>query len=345
MRHRWVFAIALLLSSGTALGQPKGKGSDQAKKEAIVIADKAVEAFRNEKYQEAVDGFRAADQKFHVPKFLLYVARSQMKLGKLLDAKATFHLIVDEKLASYAPDEFFTAQADAKKELAELEGRIPSVRIEINGVPAGQAATVTLDGAVVAAADLGKPLQRDPGAHAIVVDLPGRPQIVRQVTLREGGSESVILEMSAATVVPTAAPTATAVVTVAPQITQTPSTAAPAATAAPSSGGGVPTLTIVSYAVGGAGLIAGAVCGGLALGKHTEFNETPTKEALDQGRMFSLIADIGFGTAVVGAAVGTVYWLVSRPKAAQSQPSSKTGVFIAPTVGTTGGGVSLSGRF
>ena len=343
MHRPWIpaLALAIVLAGGSALAQPKKAEIEAAKKEAIAIADKGVEAFRGEKYQDAIDAFSKADQKFHVPKFVLYVARSQVKLGKLLQAKATYQGIVDEKLPQYAPEEFFTAQNDAKKELVELENKIPTVRIEVNGVPQGQAATVTLDGNAVAATDLGRPLPLNPGAHSVVVNLPGRPQLVRSVNLREGGSESVILEMGV-----TAAPvvTTTAQVTVAPVVT-----AAPSATGSsePAKPGGlrIPTLSIAAYGVGAAGLVAGAVFGGLTLSTYDAYNAKPTKAGLDQGRLFGLVADIGFGTAVVGAAVGTVYWLVTKPKSDAKAPAAKTGAFVSPVVGTSGGGVAVVGRF
>ncbi len=341
MHPRWIpaLALAIVLSGGSALAQPKKAELEAAKKAAIAIADKGVEAFRGEKYLDAIDAFTKADQKFHVPKFVLYVARSQVKIGKLLEAKATYQSIVDEKLPPYAPDEFFTAQADAKKELVELENRIPAVRIEVNGVPEGQAPTVTLDGVTLAATDLGRPLSRNPGAHSIVVTLPGRPQLVRTVNLREGGSESVILEMGVTAVVPvtTSAPTATSTPTAAPTTT---------ATGSEKPGGlGIPTLSIAAYGVGAAGLVAGAVFGGLTMSTYSDYNAKPTRDALDQGRLFGLVADIGFGTAVVGAAVGTVYWLVSRPSGAAKSPPAKGELFVAPAVGSAGGGVSVSGRF
>lgn len=348
MHPRWIplaaLAFALALSGGSALAQPKKAELEAAKKEAIAIADKGVEAFRGEKYQDAIDAFSRADQRFHVPKFVLYVARAQAKLGKMLEAKATYQTIADEKLAQYAPDEFFAAQADAKKELVELENRIPTVRIEVNGVPAGQAASVTFDGVALAATDLARSLPRNPGAHVIVVTLPGRPLVTRNVNLREGGSESVILEMGVAAI-PVSTVQATLPVPTAPPSTGT--AVAPATrTAGPDKPStGVPGLTIAAYAVGGAGLVAGAVFGGLTLGVYNDYNAKPTKDALDQGRTFGLVTDIGFGVAVAGAAVGTIYWLVSRPKSDSAAPPAKTGVFVAPVVGSSSGGVSVTGRF
>ena len=342
MHRRWIpaFALAASLACGSALAQPKKAELEAAKKEAIAIADKGVEAFRGDKFQDAIDAFKQADQKFHVPKFVLYVARSQVKLGKLLEAKVTYQAIVDEKLPPYAPEEFFNSQSDAKKELVELENKIPTVRIEVNGVPQGQAAAVTLDGNAVAAADLGRPIPQNPGAHSIVVTLPGRPQLVRNVNLREGGSESVILEMGV-----TATPVVTgsaAVTTAAPTLTAAPSATT---TAGAKSGGlGIPTVTLAAYGVGAVGLVAGAVFGGLTLAQYNDYNANPTKAGLDQGRLFGLVTDIGFGTAVVGAAVGTVYWLVAKPKS-EAAPAPKTGAFVTPVVSTAGGGVAVTGRF
>jgi len=363
MHARWILAttLALVTMGGTALAQPKKAEIEAAKKQAIAIADKGVEAFRGQKYEDAIVAFSSADKKFHVPKFVLYVARSQVKLDKLIEAKATYKTIVDEKLPPYAPDEFFTAQADAKKELVELEGRIPTVRIEVNGVAEGQAPTVTLDGVVLAASDLGRPLARNPGAHTIVVAAAGRPQLARTVNLRESGSESVILEMGI-----TAAPLSTATLSAPTSAPTSAPPSAPPSAASSASGpdkpasGGIPGVTLAAYGVGLAGLAAGAVFGGLTLGKHDEFDKLAQTaktrslttaerqqgvEAAQQGQTFGLISDIGFGTAVVGAAVGTIYWLVSGPKGDAKPASPKGSLFVAPSVGSAGGGVSFSGKF
>ena len=98
MHSRWILAATLTLVTmgGSALAQPKKAELEAAKKEAIAIADKGVEAYRGEKYADAITHFTNADKKFHVPKFLLYVARSQVKLAKLLEAKTTYQGIVDE---------------------------------------------------------------------------------------------------------------------------------------------------------------------------------------------------------------------------------------------------------
>ncbi|MFO0593094.1 MAG: hypothetical protein U0441_36465 [Polyangiaceae bacterium] len=330
LRRITVATLALFLAAGTALAQPKKAELEAAKKEAIAIADKGVEAYRGEKYQDAIDAFQKADQKFHVPKFLLYVARAQAKLGKLLQAKATYQSIVDEKLAQYAPDEFFTAQNDAKKELAELEKRIPAARIELNGVPTGETPSVTLDGAAVAATDLGKSIGLDPGRHVVTVTLAGRAPIKRDVDITEGRSQSIVLEVSIPPP-PASGESGTADATSASDASEL---------AGLKQRGGVPGLAIAMYSIGGAGLLAGAVFGGLTLGKYNDYNAHPTKGALDDGRAFGLVTDIGLGVTLVGAALGTVFLLTSRP----ADPS-KAGAFIMPVVSPTSGGMMVRTPF
>lgn len=323
-RGRWrssLLAAALVLSPLAAGAQPARSEIEAAKREAVAIADKGVDAFRAQKYETAIAAFRTADAKFHVPKFLLYVARSQAKLGKLIDARATYQSVVDEKLPPYAPGEFFTAQAEAKKELEELDKRIPTVVIEVRGLGAGQLPVITIDGASVSPGDLGKPLRCDPGPRTIVVTSQERPSVTRNVDLREGASETLTIDMSAAP------------------------PGASAGDSAGSKGSSVPALTIATWTIGAAGLVTFGVMGGLALGKHTEYNSHPTREALDQGRLFSLIADIGIGTAVAGAAVGTIYWLVTRPKNVTSSQAPRPALAVAPVIGSETAGAVLSGRF
>lgn len=259
VRAFWILAAALALSapSGPALAQTPSSEIEAAKKIAAETANQALEAFEAGEYEDAIAGFEKADRAFHAPKFLLYVARAQQKLGRLLAARATYEKILKEKLAPYAPPEFFDAQADAKKELAELTDRIQSEPPA--PAPSATAAASASDGPA-------------PG--------PERP---------------------------------------APQ--------------------GVPTVTYVAYGAGAVGLVVGVLFGGLTLAKKGEFDANPTAEAADQGEAFSHVADVGFGLAIAGAAVGTVVWVVSARSTKATPQAAK--LFVAPRAG----GLTIGGTF
>src|SRR5690349_12669049 len=104
MRSRAALALALavsLLSALPAGAQPSPGEIEASKRAAAELANAAFDAFRDGRFADAISGFEKAERLFHAPKFLLYVARSQVKLGKLTAAKATYEGIVGEKLTTY----------------------------------------------------------------------------------------------------------------------------------------------------------------------------------------------------------------------------------------------------
>lgn len=321
--------LAVVPLEGAALAQAPSTEIEAAKKVAAETANGALAAFEAGKYEDAITGFQKAEKAFHAPKFLLYVGRSQVKLGRLLAAKDTYEGIVREKLAAYAPAEFFSAQATARKELAEITNRIPSLRVQ---TPGGILA-VTVDGKAVSP---GQAVPVDPGEHTITGTAPGRPEVRRKITVAEGEARTETLEP------PPAAPATSGVAGPAADPTSAPGAAG---TGAP--GRGVPTVTYVAYGTGAAGLVLGAIFGGLTLVKKGEFDRSPTAEAADQGETFSHVADAGFALALVGAAVGTIVWVVSPRDSGPSPPRGSRaappppGLFVAPRAA----GLTIGGTF
>src|SRR2546421_385292 len=65
----------------------------------------------------------------------------------------------------------------ADKLVAQLEARIPALRIQVRGAPAGVAVVVAVvvavDGAPIPAVTLNVPRRVNPGTHAIVASAPG----------------------------------------------------------------------------------------------------------------------------------------------------------------------------
>jgi hypothetical protein len=321
MRRRrlaWAMVAALSTVSALAGAQPSPAEIAASKKTASQIADKAADAFEKGQYAAAVEGFRKAEGIFHAPTFQLLMARSQTKLGKLADARATYESIVQEKLPGYAPTEFFAAQKEASADLAALEPRVPKVRIN-----AGATITaVTVDGQAVAAGDLARPVPLDPGTHEIVGRGAGSVEVRRSVTLKEGDSETVELAAPAS-----ALPTATATAT---------------ATAPHRSPGRAPTGAIAAFAVAGAGLGVCITFGALSLGAKSDFDKLPTAPKADEGELFTRVADVGLGVAVLGAAVGAIVWWrvrVAEGKAAQGSPAQS--IYVAPRAG----GLTVGGAF
>lgn len=116
---------------------------------------------------------------------------------------------------------------------------------------------------------------------------------------------------------------------------------AAASTPAPSQGGDMVPAAI-AFGIGGAGLVTFAIFGGLALAEDDALAASCGVSCSDAQLSWlgtsTLVADIGWVTALVGAAVGTVLALtVGMPSGGD--------VALAPSFSPEGGGVSAAGRF
>ena len=90
-----------------------------------------------------------------------------------------------------------------------------------------------------------------------------------------------------------------------------------------------------AIAITGAGLVTGAVLGGLALQKEDQFDDNPTNAIADQGERFALFADVGFGIAAAGGVTALILYLTSGRKggaATDEQPAGEQPAADQPQV-------------
>jgi hypothetical protein len=192
--HRACLAAAL--AAAIAFAPPARAGSSAADRDAArTLAGKGYELFEAGQYQKAIELFQQAEGRFHAPPHLLYVGRAQVKLGKLVEAEATFQRILDEKLAADAPGPFKEAQTSARAELAEVEALVPSLTITVAGeAPAG--VRYFVDGDPIDPTALGRPMKLNPGSHLISAEPPGQLAIERTVVLKLGGGDETRVALS-----------------------------------------------------------------------------------------------------------------------------------------------------
>lgn len=215
--------VALFSQPAFAQGDP---GSDRDT--ARALAERGFELLEQNEPEKAIVSFRMAERRIHSPVHQLFIARAEVKLGKLADAIAVYESVVAEKIAAGSPKPFFDAQNDAKTELEALKVRTPSINITVSGAPKRDV-KVTIDGAPIKPEALGAPLLINPGKHTIVASAPDASPVEKTLTLVEGSYVQAL------------------------NIRLVP--------------GGVPTSAIVAFSIGGAGLIAGTATGVAYLGK------------------------------------------------------------------------------
>ena len=345
-RLRGVLVVCALLSTQASSAEP----TDADKAQARQLVGDGLKALRAKDYEAAFRAFSSADKLYHAPTTLLGVARSQAGLKHLVAAQEAYNRLIREPLPPNPPEAFVNAFEDAKKELAELTPRVPTVVIQVKGPTEPQ---VTIDGEQVSVGALGFKRPVDPGRHVVAVNaggyLPAKTEF--SATEGKGEPESVTITMVAGGT-PVASASASAprplasapVTTGVPAVSASPPPFVPPPPPPAATGDGVPTAAYIGWGVGGAGLVVGVVAGVLAMGKKSDLdvacqgNHCPASAGSthDSFRTLGLVSTIGFAAAIVGGGVGTAFFFT-----APREP--RAGLTVSPTVGL--GSVGFRGAF
>ncbi|HEX4448237.1 MAG TPA: hypothetical protein VH044_15925 [Polyangiaceae bacterium] len=332
------FALSLGLSV-LSFGPQAFAQSDSDRATARALGQEGQQAFENKDYPTAEDRFRRADKMVHAPTLMLGLARALTAEGKFVEAQESYNRIIREGLPAGAPDVFKRALDDAKKEVETVAPKVAAVTITVKAaggadIPEPQ---VVLDEHPINSASLGVRRAIDPGAHVLRATAEGYKAGELRFSVTEGGAVDEPLTLEKDLSAPAVA------TTVAPAPTATPG-------AAPADVGSQPSSTRkmlpwIAFGVGGAGLVLGAVTGGLALGKHSTLSNECTggscppsaHDDLSSYHTMGILSDVGFIVAGVGVAAGFVLFF-TEPK---STPT--TGVTVTPSIGL--GSLGASGTF
>lgn len=321
--------IASLLLALTCAPAALAQVSDADRATARSLAVEGQEALERKDFAAALDRFSRADAIIHAPTLLLGVARAQVGAGQWIAAQESYSRILREGVPEKSPEQFFEAIAAAQRELDALAPRIPQVLISVIGP---DTATVTIDDAPVPRAALGVRRPVDPGDHVVRASAAGFAPIEVKVTLAEGASETVALELKPAAPPPPVKPR--------PPVAPRPDQGASAS----GSGSSRTVLAIAALGLGGAGLAAGAVGGVLALGKHGDLSDRcpggrcdpSLKGDIDSYHAMGTLSTIGFAIGAVGVGAGTVL-LLTAPRSPQ-----RAGISITPVIGLGSAGAKGS---
>jgi hypothetical protein len=207
--------------------------------------------------------------------------------------------------------------------LGQVEGAIPSLIFDVRDGSGNDlsAVRVTMDGVLLAERLDGSAVPVDPGEHRFVFDASDQPRAEKVVVVREGEKARHVGVM------------------LAPKRSTSDGPRPIPRTDASES----PTGAYVSFGIGGAALVVGAISGILALGmKSTLDNECkpdgscPRQDHIDSYHTYVAVTVIGFVAAGVG---GTVGFLLLPPKGGDRTPT----VSVTPRIGL--GWIGLGGSF
>lgn len=280
---------------------PPGDAASRAT--ARQLALEGVAAHGRADWPAVIDRFERAEQLFHAPVHLRYLAIAYERSAQpnMVRAAETWQRLSQEQLAADAPQVFRDAVAEARRELERLDGRLGHLAVELS--PTLQGATVTLDGQPVPADALSSVRYVDAGPHTVRAQLAGRPDVERQINVPPGGTERVRLDPPA--------PAVEAPVVVAPRTTTV---------LRPNP---LRTVGFVTAGVGGAALVGGLITGLMASSEYDQLAldcpmmRCTTQAQLDRRSSVDTLSATSTALFISGgvlAAAGVVLILVGKPR-------------------------------
>jgi hypothetical protein len=295
--------------------------------------------------QGALARFQAADGIMHVPTTAFEVARTEVALRLLVEARDTIATIRKMLPKPTDPQPFTEARNRAEELDASLAQRIPALTIVLDGA-APSSATVTVDGVRVPAAAIGLPRKLNPGHH-VVLARAGDTEGTEEVDLAEKEQKELHVTLAART----------------NGTSPGDSSASPAGTVSPGGESGpakshAPTLvTWVGAGVGGAGLLVGGIAGILSISKTSSLShECPmaqcstdtARKDFDTAHSLATVSNVSFIVAGVGAVVAVGSLVLGHPAsgvaaAASSKEGERDGaaraVNVAPWISLGAAGI------
>ncbi|MDX2051046.1 MAG: hypothetical protein SFV15_01560 [Polyangiaceae bacterium] len=160
-------------------------------------ATEGIRLFQQGDFAGALERMERAQALYDVPVHRLFIARAQVKLNRWVEGAETYRKLSRLELDAKAPKEFVSAIESAKTELAELEPKIPTLRVVVKPETA-KGITVTLDGRELPAAAVGIERPSDPGKHTLVARGVGAEAQERSVTLAAASKEEEVFTFAAA---------------------------------------------------------------------------------------------------------------------------------------------------
>lgn len=260
---------------GVANAQMSG---DQAA--AKVLADKGYDLLQAGLHAEALDLFRKAEERYHSPMFVLFMAECEEKLGRLVSARQRLVQVAREEVGPHSSSAFVEARQGARRRLLELEPRIPRITVRVLGADA-RSVRMKLDARAVPAEELDAPILLDPGDHRLIATDADGQSTEQAFSLKESESQEITLAFEARS---------------------EPSLLPPA----------------IAYGVGGAALVVGAITGGVFAARAGDLkgrcsgNVCPL-ELEEEGSEVRALGDVTTAMLVlggVGVAAGTALLFV-----------------------------------
>ncbi|HEY3667176.1 MAG TPA: hypothetical protein VGL19_14300 [Polyangiaceae bacterium] len=179
-------AIALLVSTWS-LGSHAQSASLAGRSADSTLTQSALAAFERHDYLTALAQLRRAAVSAPSSTVGLYMARSRVALGQLVEAAEDYRGVV----AGADPSQNDPLSICARDELAQLRPRIPSIDIELGDAEQrARNLRLVMDGHLVA---FGTPVPVDPGIHEVVAADADGEQARLHFEISEGEAKTVAM--------------------------------------------------------------------------------------------------------------------------------------------------------
>lgn len=328
----WLWAPLAVCAFGAAGVARADDAADTATARALGV--EGVTLAESGRCREAIEKLERAEKLHHAPTTATRLGECEIDVGRIVLGTERLQRVVREPLAPNAHPAFVAAVARAQKALQRALPRIATLRISVSAPP-GSKLAVVIDDEPVPDAVVDMDRRIDPGVHHVQVTAPGLVPSSAMVTIDEGQTQSVALELPPD---PNAISKSTG-----------PEPRAPShehAATEPTGGSKVP--AIAAFGVGGLGLGVGMVGAATvarksaSLANRCDANKVCPPDAqadISLAKRWATVSTIGFAVAGVGAATGVVLLMASG----KTSSSSPTGLRVEPAVGLTS--VGASGTF
>ena len=258
------------------------------KETARQLMDTGDTKFESGDYAGALESYQGADRIMKVTSTGLAVGKALMQLGRLIEARDKLLAVARLPQGADESPVLTRAREEAKELQQTVADRIPQLTISLAGLPAGVEASVQVDNDAVPPATINLPRAVDPGAHTVSGTAPGYLATPQTLTLKEGDRQTLVLTFRATGERPREEPKE-------PELEVSP-------------------LVWAGVAVAGAGVIVGAITGGISLStasdvkKQCEGTRCPVTAEEDGDRALALahVSTVSFCVAGAGAILAGV---------------------------------------
>jgi hypothetical protein len=280
---------------------------------------------------EALKRFKGADDLMHAPTTGLELARTQVALGQLVEARDAIQAIRRIAAKPNEPAPFKEARAKAEELDTDLSVRVPALIITVKGTPEGEKAIVAIDSDQVPLGAIGLAHAVNPGHHVVTAKSASAEGKV-EIDLHEGDQKPVEI----------------ALVATAAEEADDASDEEPAEPPPPQRSHSPTLLTWSGVGLAVVGVAAGSVAGVLSMSKKSALQGECANDVCgpssygdySSANSLATVSTIGFAAAGIGAAVAIVTLVVGHggasPPAAPAAASRPT---VTPWIGLGASGV------